>query len=102
MKKALVIGASGLVGSNVVAQLEGRYDVISASRSSDAYPVDISDEESLKALLQKVGMVDAIVCTGGIAGFAPWDRAETKDWSLWNSEQDDGPDQYSASWSFSC
>ncbi len=82
MKKILVIGASGLVGSHIVSQLGDQHDVIAASRTSDAYPVDISDEESVKALFQKTGLVDAIICTAGMANFAPWDQATTADWSF--------------------
>jgi NAD(P)-dependent dehydrogenase (short-subunit alcohol dehydrogenase family) len=43
--------------------------------------VDITDPASLKSLFQRVGIVDAIVCTGGIARFVSWESASDEDWA---------------------
>jgi NAD(P)-dependent dehydrogenase (short-subunit alcohol dehydrogenase family) len=68
--KILVVGASGLLGSAVVAELSKRHEVISASRSSDV-KVDVKDAASIKAMFEKVGKLDAIVFTAGKAHFGP-------------------------------
>jgi NADP-dependent 3-hydroxy acid dehydrogenase YdfG len=82
MKKVLVIGASGLLGSNIVEMLKGTYDVISSSLNDENYPVDISDENSIISLLSKVGKVDAIISTAGMVNFISWSQAKMTDWSF--------------------
>jgi len=69
--KILVIGATGAIGQAVAAALAVRHDVIAASRSSTAYPVDITRHESVQALFERVGRVDAIVSTAGGLHFGP-------------------------------
>ena len=64
------MGASGLLGSAVVAALADRHEVLAASRSSE-YPVDVNDPASIAALYQRVGTVDAVACTAGKTPFAP-------------------------------
>ena len=60
MSKILVIGAAGLLGSQVVDGL-GEGECIRASRNSGER-VDISDPRSLAALFERVGELDGIVC----------------------------------------
>ncbi|MCO7189294.1 MULTISPECIES: short chain dehydrogenase [unclassified Pseudoalteromonas] len=82
MKKVLVLGASGLLGQSIVNKLAGAAEVIGASMSDAEYPVDISNPESLQALLAKVGKVDAIICTAGVVNFVPWQQATDADWKF--------------------
>ena len=82
MKKVLVIGATGLLGSHVVKALEGTADVVQASFSGAGLKVDISKPESLKSLLAEVGKVAAIVSTAGMANFVPWAEAKDEDWAF--------------------
>ena len=70
-KKILLVGASGTLGKAVAAHLRQRHEVISASRSDAAHPVDLGDEQSVSALLQAVGPLDAIVSTTGNLHFGP-------------------------------
>jgi len=81
MKKVLVIGSSGLLGSHVAKALQGKAEVVEASFSRAPLKVDISDAASLKGLLAKVGPVDAIACTAGVARFVPWAQASDDDWA---------------------
>ncbi len=69
--KVLVVGASGTIGRAVVQELSSRHEVIQASRSSRTHPVDVSQPESIAALLNKVGPVDAIVAAVGDIHFGP-------------------------------
>jgi NAD(P)-dependent dehydrogenase (short-subunit alcohol dehydrogenase family) len=80
--KAIVIGATGTLGSAVVNKFEeSGYKVTGASRSSEA-SVDIEDEDSVKALLEHTGKVDAIVCAAGTAAFGELDKLTDKEFDL--------------------
>ncbi|MDG3085512.1 short chain dehydrogenase [Vibrio hannami] len=82
MKKVLILGATGLIGNAISELLEGKAEVIKASFSHPENKVDISEPESLKALFEKVGKVDAIVCTAGMAEFVPWEQATDAQWDF--------------------
>lgn len=82
MKKILVIGASGLLGKNIVSLMTGKYEILTSSLNDPYFPVDISNEDSLKALFEKVGNVDAIICTAGMVNFVGWDQADASDWQF--------------------
>ncbi|MEZ5212923.1 short chain dehydrogenase [Gordonia sp. (in: high G+C Gram-positive bacteria)] len=63
--KILTIGASGTIGSAVVAALAARgHDVVAVSRSTEP-SVDLTDPSSIEALFDAVGPVDAVVCAAG-------------------------------------
>src|SRR5512139_1316487 len=81
MKRALVIGASGLLGSRLVKALQGRGEVLEASLTRGPLTVDIADPLALKALFERTGNVDAIACTAGVAPFVPWANATDLDWA---------------------
>ena len=70
LPRVLVVGASGTLGRAVVAELSQRHDVIAASRASDV-PIDLTDAASIRAALEKIGRLDAIVCTAGKVPFKP-------------------------------
>jgi NAD(P)-dependent dehydrogenase (short-subunit alcohol dehydrogenase family) len=82
MKRVLVIGSNGLLGSAIVQALKSKHDVIEASRSSKSHPVDISNVESLRTLLKSVGQVDSIICTAGVANFHDFNSATDADWNF--------------------
>lgn len=71
MKKILLVGAGGTLGSAVATHLRQQHEVITASRSDPAHPVDLGSDDSVTALLQSVGKVDAIVATTGAVHFGP-------------------------------
>lgn len=82
MKKVLVLGSTGLVGSKIVELLDGKAQVIQASKSNKENPVDLSNPNSLKELFAKVADVDSIICTAGVAGFDSWDNEDGKNWDF--------------------
>jgi NAD(P)-dependent dehydrogenase (short-subunit alcohol dehydrogenase family) len=82
MKRVLVIGSKGLVGSAIVQTLKHDHVVIEASRSSRSHPVDISNVESLRTLFKSVGKVDSIICTAGVANFHGFNDATDTDWNF--------------------
>lgn len=69
--KILVVGASGIIGRAVVAELGARHDVVTAGRSSGDVRIDITAAGSIRAAYAKLGTVDAIVSTAGKVKFAP-------------------------------
>ncbi len=72
--KILLVGARGSIGEVVYEELKDDAEFIRASRNSSDYPVDITSEESIKALFEKTGQVDAIICAAGSAHFATVDE----------------------------
>ena len=69
MKKILVIGGTGTLGSAIVKELSPRHEVIVASRKSGDVVCDMGSEESIKEMFAKVGEVDAVICAAGKVNF---------------------------------
>ena len=69
--RILLVGATGTIGQAVAAAFGTRHDVILASRNKAHEKVDVSDPDSIRALLKRVGRVDAIVSAAGLAAFKP-------------------------------
>ena len=82
--KILVIGASGTVGRAVVEELsqQGTHEVIRAGRTSGDVQVDLTSDESVTALFNKTGKVDAIVAATGNLFFGPLSEMTTQDFSV--------------------
>lgn len=68
--RILLIGATGTIGSAVASALAS-HDLILASHTKSAEQVDISEPASIRALLERVGTVDAIVSAAGSAAWKP-------------------------------
>ncbi|MFD1606960.1 short chain dehydrogenase [Oceanobacillus luteolus] len=68
--RILVVGASGTIGKAVVEELQGEnVEIIKASRSNSDVSVDISSPESIRAMFDEVGQVDALVSAAGETHF---------------------------------
>jgi NAD(P)-dependent dehydrogenase (short-subunit alcohol dehydrogenase family) len=80
--KILVIGATGTIGRAVAAALSSRHEVVAVSRSRTAITADLTQPDSIRALYQAVGQVDAVVCAAGAAKFAPLDQLSDSDFQL--------------------
>lgn len=79
--RILIIGASGTIGSAVANALEGRHEIIRASRRSK-HAVDITNAESIQAMYRAVGPVDAVVSVAGAGAFAPLEELTDADFQL--------------------
>lgn len=66
--KVLVVGGTGRIGTAVVDALTPGNEVVVASRLSTV-GVDIGDAQSITALFERTGTVDAVVCTAGATPF---------------------------------
>ena len=69
--KIIVIGASGTVGRAVAQELNQRHEVIRVGRTQGDYQVDITSQQSVQSLFEKIGPVDAIVSATGNLFFGP-------------------------------
>ena len=80
--RILVVGASGIIGSAVDAELSQRHEVITAGRSSGDLRIDITDTDSIRSAYQEVGQVDAVVCCAGHAKWAPMAEMTADDYQI--------------------
>jgi NAD(P)-dependent dehydrogenase (short-subunit alcohol dehydrogenase family) len=69
--RILIVGATGTIGRAVVALLQGRHELVLASRHKAPEHVDIGDPGSIRALYERIGRVDAVVSAAGQAAFKP-------------------------------
>ena len=72
--KIIVVGASGAVGKAAADALAARHEVIRVNRSSGDLQMDIEDSDSIRAMYQQVGKVDAVVSAVGHGHFGPVDQ----------------------------
>ncbi len=85
--KVLVIGASGTIGKALVQVLkDGGHEVIEASRSG-AVRVDLGEPESIAAMYETVGPVDAVACTAGRAAYGSLEELKDADFDRALSEK---------------
>jgi len=68
------VGASGTIGSSVKSELEKRHEIISVGSTSGDIQMDMVDAASIRAMYEKAGGFDALVCTAGHAHFGPFDE----------------------------
>jgi NAD(P)-dependent dehydrogenase (short-subunit alcohol dehydrogenase family) len=69
--KIILIGATGTIGRAVAEALGQRHDIISVGKTHGQYQVDVTRSDSIRALFEQVGKVDAIVSTTGALHFGP-------------------------------
>ncbi len=67
--KIIIVGANGAVGKTAVEALSGRHEIIAVGKTSGDIQVDIEDIDSIRALYQQVGKVDAVICAVGHGHF---------------------------------
>jgi NAD(P)-dependent dehydrogenase (short-subunit alcohol dehydrogenase family) len=80
--KIVVIGATGVIGSEVAKALSLKhYDVIGASRHSEVN-VTLDDPASVQAFFKKFGKIDAVVSCAGNAAFKPFADLTDADYEL--------------------
>jgi len=80
MKTVILIGALGKMGQAALTGL-GNHKVITAGRSGDVdHIVDITCEQSIRALYEKVGHFDAVVNTVGFCEYANFTEMTEAQW----------------------
>jgi NAD(P)-dependent dehydrogenase (short-subunit alcohol dehydrogenase family) len=78
--KVIVIGSSGIIGSAVVRALEGRHQVVGASRHGEPR-VDLEDPARIEALFRTVRDVDAVISCAGDAAYKPLAQLTDQDFA---------------------
>jgi len=80
MKTVILIGALGKMGQAALTGL-GKHKVVTAGRSGDVdYIVDITNEQSIRDLYNKVGHFDAVVNTVGFCEYAEFTEMTQTQW----------------------
>ncbi|MEZ9198064.1 short chain dehydrogenase [Shewanella sp. 10N.286.54.B9] len=80
MKTVILIGALGKMGQAALMGL-GNHKVITAGRSGDVdHIVDITNEQSIRALYESVGEFDAVVNTVGACEYANFTEMTQTQW----------------------
>lgn len=80
--KILLVGASGVLGSAVAAELGARHDIIRAGRAGADVTLDVRDEASIRAAFERIGSCDAVVSTVGKTKFAPLAEMTAEDYAV--------------------
>ena len=82
MKKVIVVGATGRLGSVVVGGLKD-YEVIRAGRSGPDLKIDALDFESVSAAFATIDPFDALIsCAGVRAPFKPFEELTMEDFAI--------------------
>lgn len=68
--RVVVIGATGTIGKEIVAALADTHEVLAASRTGDVQ-VDICEEQSIRAMFDGIGTIDAVLCAAGSGAWKP-------------------------------
>jgi NAD(P)-dependent dehydrogenase (short-subunit alcohol dehydrogenase family) len=69
--RILVVGASGVLGRAVVAELSPRCDIVTAGSKSGDIRIDIADPASIEAGFKAAGSLDGVACAAGVFNFLP-------------------------------
>ena len=80
--KVFIIGGHGTIGKVVADHLKQTHEVIIGGRSVGDVLIDISDTQSIKDALEKIGPLDAIVCIAGEARWAPFNELSEEDYYI--------------------
>ncbi len=80
--RVVVIGATGTIGSAVVAALSTRHDVVAVGHKSGALRVDLASPDSIHELFRAIGAFDALVSAAGLAKFGSLDALQDADYQV--------------------
>jgi len=80
--KVLIIGGNGTIGKRIVSYFKETHEVIIAGRTQADVLVDIADSDSIKAMFEKTGTVDAMVCIAGEAKWADFKTLSEEDYYI--------------------
>ena len=80
--KILLVGASGTIGKAVKQAIGADETVVQANHSGGDVQVDLGSPDSVKAMFEAVGPVDAIISTAGVANFAGLNELTDADFEL--------------------
>jgi NAD(P)-dependent dehydrogenase (short-subunit alcohol dehydrogenase family) len=74
--RILLVGASGVLGRAVAAELSPRHDIVSAGSKTGDIRIDIADSASIVAGLKAAGSLDAVACAAGAVTWTSFSAIE--------------------------
>ncbi|MET3228902.1 UNVERIFIED_ORG: NAD(P)-dependent dehydrogenase (short-subunit alcohol dehydrogenase family) [Burkholderia sp. 1263] len=80
--RILIVGATGLLGGELVKLLAAEHEIVTASRKGSDLHVDLSDKASIESMYRRAGTLDAVICVAGAAKFAPLASLADDDFSF--------------------
>lgn len=80
--KIVVVGATGLIGKEIVKALEGKHEIVAVGHSSGEVRVDITSKRSIEEMFGTVGAFDALVSAAGNAAFGELSALSDEDFAL--------------------
>ena len=80
--KILIVGGNGTIGNKVSEYFSQNNEVIIAGRKNGDVLVDISNSESIVEMFKTIDKIDAIICTAGIAKWAPFNEMTEEDYYI--------------------
>lgn len=80
--KIILIGATGTIGKHVAGALEKDHQLVKAGSKSGDVQVNITDPESIKAMFEKTGAFDALICVAGDGHFGPLEKMTDADFRV--------------------
>jgi NAD(P)-dependent dehydrogenase (short-subunit alcohol dehydrogenase family) len=79
-KKVIVVGSTGVIGSEVAKLLTDNYQVITVNRSSGDYRLDMQDAEAVEQMFKSAGPFDALIATSGYGKWGSMDEHRIQDY----------------------
>jgi len=80
--KILIIGGKGTIGKKVSNHFSKKHEVLIAGRNSGDILVDIVNSQSIQAMFESIGNIDAVVCIAGDAKWASFDSMTEEDFYI--------------------
>lgn len=80
--RIVVVGATGLIGREIVKTLGSRHELVAVGHSSGELRVDITSRQSIEAMYKSVGPFDALVSAAGRAAFGELAKLTDEEFAL--------------------
>ena len=80
--RILIIGGKGTIGKKVSNHFSKKHEVLIAGRNSGDNVVDIVNSQSIQAMFESIGNIDAVVCIAGDAKWAAFDSMTEEDFYI--------------------
>ncbi|WP_272149696.1 short chain dehydrogenase [Tenacibaculum aiptasiae] len=73
MKKLILVGSTGVIGSKVKELVAKNYEIVTVNRTSGDYQLDMSDENAVEEMFKEIGSFDVLIAT---SGYGKWGSIE--------------------------
>ena len=80
--RILLIGGKGTIGKKVSNHFSKKHEILIAGRNSGDIVVDIVNSQSIEAMFESIGKIDAVVCIAGDAKWAAFDSMTEEDFYI--------------------